>query len=50
MTGGAGFIGSHLARKLVDLGCIVSVADNFSRGSKKNIEPVWIESTCTRWT
>ena len=39
MTGGAGFIGSHLTKKLLDLGCDVSVADNFSRGRKKNLEP-----------
>lgn len=38
MTGGAGFIGSHLVAKLLDLGSEVYVADNFSRGSKENIE------------
>ena len=32
ITGGAGFIGTHLARYLVDNGYIVDLVDNFSRG------------------
>lgn len=39
VTGGAGFIGSHLVKKLLSMGSEVYVADNLSRGSKKNIEP-----------
>lgn len=38
VTGGAGFIGSHLAERLLKLGAKVYIADNFSRGKKKNIE------------
>jgi nucleoside-diphosphate-sugar epimerase len=38
VTGGAGFIGSHLVKKLLDMGCDVYVADNFCRGKKENIE------------
>lgn len=30
ITGGAGFIGTHLARRLVDEGCRVTILDNFS--------------------
>ncbi len=33
ITGGAGFIGFHLARKLIDRGDRVVIADNFSRAS-----------------
>jgi UDP-glucose 4-epimerase len=38
VTGGAGFIGSHLVDRLVDRGYFVRVFDNLSSGSLKNIE------------
>ena len=38
ITGGAGFIGSHLADHYVAAGHEVTVLDNFSTGSKSNIE------------
>ncbi len=38
ITGGAGFIGSHLADKLIGGGNDVSVIDNLSTGAKSNIE------------
>ena len=37
ITGGAGFIGSHLAEKYVGEGHLVKVLDNFSSGSPNNI-------------
>ena len=37
VTGGAGFVGSHLSRKLINLGHEVLVLDNFYTGSRKNI-------------
>ena len=37
VTGGAGFIGSHLATRLVDEGHDVVILDNFSTGRKENI-------------
>jgi len=40
VTGGAGFIGSHLTEKLVELGHEVTVIDNVSHGNLKNIESV----------
>ena len=40
ITGGAGFIGSHLARALLEAGHEVFVLDNLSTGSIDNIEPL----------
>ncbi len=38
VTGGAGFIGSHLCKRLVEEGNDVICADNLFTGSRKNIE------------
>jgi len=38
ITGGAGFIGSHLAEKLLEQGHRVSIMDDLSTGNLKNIE------------
>ncbi len=40
VTGGAGFIGSHICRRLVDNGDDVICLDNLFTGSKKNIYPL----------
>ncbi|MGN1058436.1 MAG: NAD-dependent epimerase/dehydratase family protein [Candidatus Avelusimicrobium sp.] len=40
ITGGAGFIGSHIARALINKGHTVLVFDNFSSGSMANLAPV----------
>ena len=40
ITGGAGFIGSHLAEKLLQTGHEVVVVDNLSTGSIKNLENI----------
>jgi nucleoside-diphosphate-sugar epimerase len=37
VTGGGGFIGSHLADALLDLGAHVRVLDNFSTGRRSNL-------------
>lgn len=37
VTGGAGFIGSHLATRLVKLGHMVRVLDDFSTGRRENL-------------
>lgn len=38
VTGGAGFIGSHLCERLVAEGCEVLCVDNFFTGERRNIE------------
>ena len=38
VTGGAGFIGSHIVDRLVDLKCKVTVIDNLSSGQKRFIQ------------
>ena len=40
VTGGAGFIGSHLVQALVTAGCQVVVLDNLSSGKHLNLKPV----------
>jgi len=37
VTGGAGFLGSHLCERLLDAGCNVLCVDNYFTGSKDNI-------------
>jgi len=37
VTGGAGFIGSHIVDRLLDEGFKVRVVDNLSTGDKKNL-------------
>ena len=38
VTGGAGFIGSHLAQTLLEQGESVRILDNFSTGKRENVQ------------
>ena len=40
VTGGAGFIGSHIVDRLVEMGHAVMVVDNLATGRRENINPV----------
>ena len=39
VTGGAGFIGSNLVNRLIDMGIHVTVVDDLSTGQRENIHP-----------
>ena len=39
VTGGAGFIGSHIVDAYIDLGHEVRVVDDLSSGRKENLNP-----------
>ena len=41
ITGGAGFIGSYIAEKLIESGIKVKVLDNLITGKKENLENCW---------
>ena len=40
VTGGAGFIGSHLCKYLISQGIKVTVIDNFSTGNENNLKSI----------
>lgn len=40
VTGGAGFIGSHITQSLAEEGCAVTVLDNLASGHIENLDPV----------
>ncbi len=43
VTGGAGFIGSHIARTLLQQGGQVRILDNFSSGKRENLKDLEVE-------
>ena len=43
ITGGAGFIGSHLTRALLQQGADVRILDNFSSGKRENLSGLDVE-------
>lgn len=43
VTGGAGFIGSHLAEELAGRGYEVVILDDLSTGKMENIEPLLLK-------
>jgi len=48
VTGGAGFLGSHIAKRLADEGHEVSIIDDMSAGSVQNLKDAGVEQRVTR--
>ena len=46
VTGGAGFLGSHIVKRLLDEGHEVVIIDNFSSGFKENLSELGVEKEC----
>ena len=49
VTGGCGFIGSHLVELLLGKGYRVNIIDNFSGGNIRNIASIENNSNLTVW-
>ncbi len=47
VTGGAGFLGSHLVKRLLDEGREVSIIDDFSSGSLQNLADLGVRRDCS---
>lgn len=46
VTGGAGFVGSHLVDRLMNMGAKVTVVDNLVTGSRENLNQALQNATC----
>ena len=44
VTGGAGFLGSHLCERLLQIGHSVTVLDNVSTGRESNLKRLGIQN------
>jgi GDP-D-mannose 3', 5'-epimerase len=46
VTGGAGFLGSHIASRLIQQGHAVTIIDDFSAGSMQNLKDLGVRQKC----